>query len=281
MKWYIQTNFGKDSRIEEFIFALKKNQSNYETFEYIPHSNKLPTLSVDSNEHAFLYGSTSVITLASQTKKWKNHLFFNDEHFNYQSWAKHYGSLLLNDPKESSLMMMKDFEKWIKDKDPEEFIFVRPNKDLKEFNGSVVLVKDFFKWCKNVCEKEYPTVNANTEIIVGKPHGIKAEYRCFMTSKGDVVAYSQYTQNGKIKMDVNIPKEVLAKAKQVTKVWSPAKLFTLDIALSGEDYWIVEAQSIHSSGFYSANLDDYIKNIETFYQKDLILEKDTIKTMKL
>ncbi len=273
MKWLVQTNFGKDSRINEFVDALKEAKFDYSTFEYIPYSNELPSIDKKDVASTFLYGSTSVIELASKTELWKDSLFFNEANFCYKAWAKNYGSLLLNDPKDTSLIELKDFEVWSQGHPLDEMVFIRPNKDLKEFNGQVVSVGEFLLWSRDVTKGGYATVSGSTEIAVSLPHGIVAEYRTFMTDSGEVVACSQYKRQGKMYLDRNVPKEVLSKACEIAKIWSPSKLFTLDLALSGDSLWIVEAQGIHSAGFYNADLDLYIHSVENFYKTEKVTKR--------
>lgn len=142
--------------------------------------------------------------------------------------------------------------------------------DLKEFNGGVWEFDKFLTWAKDVVLAEYPTVNKDTQIVVGKPHGIDAEWRLFMRDNGEVLACSQYKKKGRVHIDEKVPQAVLDKASEIAKLWAPAPIFTLDLALSGESLWIVEAQSIQSSGFYAANLTQYIQGIERFYQERVI-----------
>lgn len=266
MKWVVQTNFGKDSGIEHFLNVLKTEHADVDTFEYLSHSETLPPFQNYPPHQTFLYGSTRIIELAAEHPQWKDTVFFDPNAFSYTSWAKHYDSLLLNDPRETQQMTMGEFVQKAHEFQHLEYLFVRPNLDLKEFNGGVWSYDEFLRWAQDVVNSNYATVSKDTEIVISPPHGIDAEWRLFMQNNGEVLAHSQYKHRGKMCLNRAVPQEVLDKASDIAKIWSPAPLFTLDLAASGTGIWIVEAQSIHSSGFYDADLHHYVRGVEHYFQ---------------
>jgi len=52
-----------------------------------------------------------------------------------------------------------------------------------------------------------------------------------------------------------------SEAENMAKVWSPDTIFTLDIGMANQKYYIIEAQCSNSSGFYDCNMIELVKNI--------------------
>jgi hypothetical protein len=51
------------------------------------------------------------------------------------------------------------------------------------------------------------------------------------------------------------------------KEYMPHKIFVMDIALCGEDYYIIECGCMNSAGFYHANMYKLITAIEDHFNK--------------
>jgi len=228
----------------EFIEIEKKS------FEAISYEN------IKNIKFDFVYASTNII---EELKGKISGIYFNEENFNYKSWAKHYGSNLFNDPKETYVVKIKEIDLG-KLNDSDDY-FLRPVKDLKSFSGTVVNKKELLHFINEIKEGKYNYLDENVEVAIAPAYKIEKEWRCFMAN-GKVAAASQYKENGKLLIsDKNLPKEMLTFAESMAKIWSPDTIFTLDIGMANQKYYIIEAQCSNSSGFYSCNMIELVKSI--------------------
>lgn len=204
----------------------------------------------------FVYASTNVIEdLNGQCSG----IYFNEENFNYHSWAKYYGDYLFNNPNESKIIRVQNFNSLSLNN--EEYFFVRPVKDLKSFSGTVMKKNDIICFFNDIINKKYINLDGNTEVLISPAYNIDKEWRCFIVNK-KVVCVSQYKQNGRLYIkSENIPDSLIDYSEKVSNIWSPDLIFTLDVGISKGKYYIIEAQCSNSSGFYDCDLIQLIKSI--------------------
>lgn len=211
----------------------------------------LPTFNFD-----FVYGSVNI--LKDLLDKISG-IYFNEDNFNYKSWAKHYKENLFNSPNESQITTVKDIN-MISFEDNKDY-FIRPVKDLKSFSGQVVNKKELEVFIHEIKNSKYTDLNENIEIVIAPAYKIEKEWRCFVVD-GKVSTASQYKNNGALEISrKNIPEEMIAFAEDMSKVWSPEKIFTLDICLSNKKFYIVEAQCSNTSGFYDCDIEKLVYDI--------------------
>lgn len=207
-------------------------------------------------EFDFVYASTNIV---EELKDKISGIYFNEDNFNYKSWAKHYGSNLFNDPKETYIVQVKNLDPSLLN-DIEDY-FLRPVKDLKSFSGTVVNKNELLHFCSEIKEGKYTYLDENVELVIAPAYKIEKEWRCFMVND-KVAAASQYKENGKLLIsNKNLPKEMIIFAESMAKIWSPDKIFTLDIGMANQKYYIIEAQCSNSSGFYDCNMVELVKSI--------------------
>lgn len=257
--WVIQTNLGAGSGLEALLSALQKEGVTYTPIDVIPFSDHLPEVEVPAGCRVFFYGSTLAVALAARERRWSPGVWFDAEAFTYTAWAQHYGEHLLNAPGESVQTTIAGAlsQPW-----SGSDVFVRPERDMKEFNGAVWSTEDFLAFAREVVEQGgFPQVHADTPIVISPPHGITAEWRTFVTDQGEILGASQYRHCGRLHLDREVPAHVLAFAQERAKAWSPAPLFVLDVAQSGEGLFVVEAQCAHSAGFYAMPLRPWIQGV--------------------
>lgn len=257
--WIVQTNLGEGSGLEALMDTLRTEHVSHTAVDILPFSDELPTVDVPADHAVFFYGTTLAVANVARQRPWAPGVFFDDAAFTYTAWAQHYGAHLLNSPDETtqttlggSLLLGL----------PWDDIFVRPERDLKEFNGGVWETTAFLRFARDVVNQGgFPQLNADTPIVIGEPHGIEAEWRTFVTAEGEVLGASQYRGKGRMKHDANVPDAVRAFAAARAREWSPAPLFVLDVAQSGGHLFVVEAQCAHSAGFYATPLAPLVQGI--------------------
>jgi hypothetical protein len=267
--WLVQTNLGPSSGIGDLLRALDAEHTPFTELALQPMVQELPKVNVPEHHAIVVYGTTNLVDMVARMKPWYPGVFFQPERFTYAAWAEHYGAHLLNSPDETirttfagalSLDLMG------------EHVFVRPERDLKEFNGGIQKTTDFLAWARDVHEVGgYPQINGDTPIVIGQPHGIANEWRVFVTDTGDVLGSSQYRRNGRMELVNNAPDEVLAFAQARAREWSPAPVFVMDVARSGKGLFIVEAQCAHSSGFYAMPMRPWVRGMNAVVERAMDL----------
>ena len=72
---------------------------------------------------------------------------------------------------------------------------------------------------------------------------------------GKVVTSSMYRKNFKLNKDGNdIPPDMIKFVEDRCKEYMPHKVFAMDIALCGGDYYIIECGCLNSVGLYHCDL---------------------------
>lgn len=249
--WIIQTDMGQGSDIQHYVNAVKQSNANVVEVSYIPFSGQLPDINVSGP--IVLHGAVEFINQCYKKSQWLDGIFGNPETFTYESWAKHYGSMLLNSPDATKLMTIgeyiQNYEAFVK----EEYLFIRPQHDTKSIVGRVWTPSEFYDWAKDVKKGGYVGVSEATPIVVGQPYGIDAEWRLFIVDN-EVISSSQYHKKGRLFKQSGAPDDVLEFAKKVIAKHNPAPAYTLDICHSAGNCYIVEAQGFNSAGHYACDM---------------------------
>lgn len=254
--WLVQTNLGSNSGIGELITALREEEASFTEVSLLPMTDEVPQVDIPTGHKVLVYGTTNLVGVVERHRPWQPGVFFEPAQFTYEAWAANYGAHLLNSPDETIRTtiggaLALDLTG--------EHVFVRPQRDLKEFDGSIQTTKEFLAWARDVTDSGgYPEVDEHTPIVIGQPHGIANEWRVFVTDRGEVLGSSQYRRAGRMEWKNNTPQEVLNFAMARAKEWSPAPVFVMDVARSGEGLYIVEAQCAHSAGLYAMPLRPWV-----------------------
>lgn len=80
---------------------------------------------------------------------------------------------------------------------------------------------------------------------------------------GEIVSGSQYRPTG----DPYLPDALLAFARQVVSLWTPAPVFVLDIARADRDWKIVECNCFNGSGFYTADVRAVVRAVSAYQER--------------
>lgn len=257
--WLVQTNLGAASDIGDAVRAIRATGQACRELSLPPMSDDLPDLRHDGP--VVCYGSTRFVTAAARSGQWRPGVWFDEEAFSYGVWAGAYGALLLNDPAECERTTIGAFAASVR---PEgDLVFLRPERDLKEFSGHVLSCGEAKAWCETIARGLFPLIGPDTPIVIGPPHGIAAEWRLFMV-EGRVAAASQYRLAGRPKAIAGAPDAVIAFAASAAARWSPAPVFTLDVCRSGEGLYVVEAQAFDSAGLYACDAERLFEAVGRF-----------------
>lgn len=223
--------------------------------QWIPFSKELPDVSTDVP--TIFYGSIRFIDLVLRSGKWSPAAFFDPDFFRVDFWGERYGHSWLNYG--ATYTMLAQFV-W-EPHDPDRLFFVRPVRDAKEFTGGVWSFAQLKRWNSGLIKTDLGDEQlATIPIIVGEPWGISREWRLFMVD-GKVSSASQYKIRGSLSMDANVPREVLEFGERMAAVFSPHRIFVLDICESADNLYVLELGCVNSAGLYMADVCKIVNDI--------------------
>lgn len=257
--WIVQTNLGQDSDVRKWIDALSAEGIAYREIDDIPPmSDEAPDVACDGP--VVCYGTTNFTEACRRRGRYVPGVWHDDENFTYTAWVEHLGELLLNSPDATVSTTIARFVDW--DEPDHRLVFVRPERDVKEFPGEVKTVGEFREFCRDVVRSggAYFQLSGDTAVVVGEPYGISAEWRFFVVD-GEPVSASQYRRQGRLYTVEGAPDDVWDFARTVSERWSPAPVFTLDICRSADNLYVVEAQGFNSAGCYAADLRPVVRRV--------------------
>jgi len=259
IRWIIQGNLGSSSDIDEMKKACEEMQVEFEEISVIPFSAEIPKFTQDNKTNIY-YGST---TLMYNIYRQLNHppgLFFDESTFSMESQLKIWKERMLN--YEAKVTTFKEFAQ---ENHPDDSLwFMRPDADDKSFNGDVRSFEQIKKLIGDSIKFDNVILSENTKIIVGPPFKIEKEWRNYIVD-GKVVASSLYRQNFRLhKSRENIPADMIQFVEARCAEYVPHKIFAMDIALCGGDYYIIECGCLNSVGFYAADISQIIKSVSEY-----------------
>lgn len=189
------------------------------------------------------YGSVQFARLCRE-KGLADHIFYSEEGFRTDLWIEKFGTKALNYT--GTLMKASEvFEHLGYAKEAH----VRPNHVDKAF---VAAVFDQAGWDAIRQERN---IEDDLDVFVSPPMHIDAEFRCWIVD-GVVFEMSSYRQNGEMFVErvVNLDGNIVRLAQELADVYLPDRAVVMDIAVRGSEVYFLEFNSIHSSGWYAADI---------------------------
>ena len=215
---------------------------------------------ISYNGSVIPYGGTKFIDAIKGKKGW--HCVFNDN-FKYSVAVNKLGDRMFN--ADGLFMKMKDFSpSMFKDQDN---LFIRPDKDIKEFAGNVIKPDDFIRWYRQIESKGWG-VNENTDILVAPASRVDEEWRTYVVNSV-VVDGSRYRKNRYQSIDHDFPNSVYDYAMEIVKIWQPAPFFVLDICRVNNDLNVLEIGDLHSAGWYASDKKKIIKAVSDYVENSV------------
>ncbi len=261
MRWIVQTNLGSDEYHQELKRVCDKLGHEFVPIKAVPFSDELPDVSND--KPAIFYGATNLVTQVSRSNRWSPGVFFDEEKSCFTAWRKNLPyEYLLNYI--SYVLPIRNIPSFKEYKDLDRDIFVRPNKDLKEFSGEVMPLKDLVKWARTIMEGK-TLISPDSEVVLGSAYNIQTEWRLFV-SKKKVIAASQYKDKGKLNQKEGAPKKVIDLAEKIANIWTPHNSTVMDLCSCGDEIFLLEFNCMNSSGFYHCNIEDIVRILSEEYK---------------
>ncbi|MBW3622543.1 MAG: ATP-grasp domain-containing protein [Armatimonadetes bacterium] len=251
--WVIQKNLGSSPDVAALRDACADLGLPSQEIAVVPFTNALPEVPAD--RPAIFYGSARLVDLVSRSGRWNPGVFFEEERFRYSVALERYGGEMLNASARVTTMgaladsPLPDGER----------LFLRPDRDPKEFPGEVTTLGEFRAWCERLRPGGFE-IGLNTPIIAAPPVPISREWRLFLV-RGRVSSGSRYRERGRPDPLPSVPEEVLAYGQWLAGIWSPAEVFVMDIAESGGRLRLLEINGFNSAGFYAAEVRKIVRDV--------------------
>ncbi len=211
------------------------------------------------NGPVVFHGRTTLILRASEHPKWRHGIFFDPMRFQHRAYAAAYGDQLLN--ADARIVSWEEF--FSESHNPEELIFLKPNDDLKRFTGGMLSFAECFTLYQRLRSMSKP-IAPTSEIVVGKPREVDAEWRLFIVD-GQVVSGSMYRPSG----DPYIPHDLVLFAESAASQWVPASVFVLDVARVEQAWKIVECNCFNGSRFYMADVSWIVRAVSEHQERTI------------
>jgi hypothetical protein len=257
-QWLLQDNHPNLSSIREIELILCDQGNDVARVALKGHSTEIPgTEAFDKARPTVCYGP-SFVPRALGYPDLSPGIFFDPATFRWSAFRAGWGDLMASADAQvihlAEAMSRISFER----------MFVRPDEDSKAFDGGLYDRTSLAAVLTPAIEKG--RVDDSTEIVIASPMQVDAEWRTFIVG-GEVVAASSYRYNGIGNIDLHVPHRAIDLAFEAAELWTPAGVFCLDIALSGERYGIVEANCFNASRFYGADASVILDSVSSFVDR--------------
>lgn len=249
VRWVVQKNLIEEDGYYGLCMAVKQQEFKCTTFTMMPDDdmpiimNDMPTV---------FYGTTFMVQAVVESNFWKPAVWFNHDNFRFESYHKAWGELMFNYPFEkTTIQKVLD-----SDRKPLDVFFMRPDKDLKEFTGCAIEFRELLEWQ----EDGNIDVPLDTVVITAEAKEIAHEWRLVILD-GKVLTQSQYMKDGKFAPSPDVPKAVIDLASQASDIWTPERIFSLDIAEANDKLSIMECNCFNCSGLYAMNKHAIVREV--------------------
>lgn len=258
--WAIQKFAVNDDDAKGIVDAFKSLSIDYKVLDIPPfiYDDIAP---IDYDGPVIPYGGTKFIDAIKGHKGW--FCVFNDD-FTYAKAMDHLGERMFNG--DGQLMKMKDFSPSMFS--GQKYLFIRPNKDIKEFAGNVVKPSDFMQWYRQIEAKGW-SINENTDIIVAPASRIDEEWRIWVVDN-EIIDGSRYRANHYMSIAHEVPDNVFEYVKDTIKIWQPAPFFVIDICRVSNSLSVLEIGDLHSAGWYASDKKKIIKAVTDYAEHCII-----------
>jgi hypothetical protein len=222
----------------------------YEDFD----DAQLPQLSTD--RPTIFFGSCRFAQLIAAANAWRPGVWFDPESFCCSRYLSEFGSLMLNhDGEVTTLATLPHSPLWQQAK-----VFLRSDGDLKELDGSVWDRSQLHAFVERLVTRGEQQMLA-LPILVAPRKLIDYEWRLFILD-GLVLSASQYRYFGDVCCQPGAPDRVVDFAERVAAIWSPARLYVMDVAQCDTGLFVLELNGFNSCGFYSCDVPHIVREVQ-------------------
>lgn len=249
-KWLIQTNIdGIDTRpmIDEVdAQGMIVSQRKHITGNNIDFTRYGPT------DCVICYGDIDFVRQVIKRSPFIPGAWCNYRNMKCSIYYTYFGEHLLN--QQYAMMplgdMLRQWDQWIAYA-PDQSWFIRPDSGAKPFTGYVLTPDD-----KHKIQTLVQAVGPETLIIVAPEKQISAEWR-FVICDRKVVAGCRYLPD---ECSTYPPSSFCLAELIASQEWQPDLCYTVDIAESEGEMYLLEINSFSCAGFYGCNITAIVRN---------------------
>jgi len=249
--WIIQENQGDSDTVRAMVQVL-------ESEHHVPHlvwltkGPDVPTIPDLPKEAPIVCHGQGFVTRALHHPRLKSGLFFDPQKFQWSAFRSGWEEAMLCS--DGRIMSLSDAMDFLKDG---ARAFVRPDSDSKVFDGGVYDASGLAAVAPET------RVAPTTPVVVASPRSLEAEWRFFVVDR-EIVGCSEYRRWGRPSFDGAVPRVAIDLAAEFASRWSPADVYCLDLAASGENIGIVEANCFNGPRFYAAVVGRVLRAVNAF-----------------
>jgi hypothetical protein len=249
--WIIQENQGDSNSVQRMVEALESDG-------HIPHlvwltkSPDVPAIPDLPDDARIVCHGQGLLTRAFHHVRLKSGLFFDPDKFRWSAFRSGWEQAMLS--LDGRVMALSDAGEFLRE---EASAFVRPDSDSKIFDGGIY---DASGLAATIHKTQIPPT---TQVVVASPCKIEAEWRFFVVDR-EIVGCSEYRRWGRPSTDGSVPRLAIEFAAELASRWSPADVYCLDLARTGDRIGVVEANCFNASRFYATVVERVLRSVNTF-----------------
>lgn len=266
MIWLVQINLGHH---QDYVMGIKQgceeSGNRFIGFRAVPFSGEAPAC--DGTGKIVAYGSVDVIHATYQSGLYNPGVFYNED-FRYSKYIQMLGTRMLNeDSGICTLEYIRDNLEEVRNLYAEDgCVFIRPDKDLKEFIGEVIDLDELNDWIDRI-DRKRTLLSTDVKAVVARPYTLSKEWRAFLVG-GEIVSICRYKVGEKVDTSAtDLPLDMLEFVQEAANEWTPHPVCVMDVCETGGEYYIVEFNCFNSSGFYKNNIPLIARKISKFVEK--------------
>ena len=251
--WLIQDNVFNEAFFGKMLDILDRMEIPYSIVKSVPFSGEMLTEDLpDKDETVVAIGSYSFTNKAKTI--WSPGSWTNEK-YDYRVWANNW-SKVLNTPAE-----ITTFGNVQRTEVP---FFIRPCADDKLFTGTVIEdIEKFREWQESVRNVgSYTELNMDSPVVVGDAYKIEDEYRFIVVDRKVITGSSYSRHKGQKEITEGENPDLWNFVRERVKEWVPSEVFTIDIAISAGDFWVLEMGNFNSAGLYECDVQKIVFAIE-------------------
>jgi hypothetical protein len=253
--WVVQSNLLNEDSSAAIQAACIKHGRSFQGIVVIPFTGPEGLLVINHDGPIIAYGSTRFIKNVVDSGRWSPGAFFDENIFTVKNYLDHWGPYMVNH--DASILPLGVVSTKLFSYRQNDKVFVRPNGDMKQFDGMLMTVNSLCKWSEEICKGGYE-FDGSLLIAVSLPKVIEQEWRLFIVD-GKVVTGSLYRVDGQLRKSPYVPPQVITFAEERIREWNPTLVLVLDIgAMEDGELKIIEMGDFHSAGHYCADIEKIV-----------------------
>lgn len=266
-RWLLESDkLGEDS--VNLMKEVRRQGMRSGVASYIPLRSDGTYLDIfDQGDCVFCYGTVAFIKQVYDESAWIPGPYWTEENYHCSTYFDYFTDLILaqdhlwveyGDLKKQREYLMEELGQ-------ADTLFIRPDSPNKAFTGQLIYGEEFDN---TVDRLACPEVTSDTLVVVSPPRNILAEWR-FVIADKKVIAGSQYREEGQRCIRRQWPEEVWKFAEQAADYdWEPDRVYCMDICQTSTGYWVLEINSVSTSGFYACDLAPIVEEVSRISVED-------------